>query len=58
MPTRPHLEQSIFGSIWPDWRLFLSIVWTDESFWRSGEGKSEGFVRVTIVREGISITNV
>lgn len=53
-PRLPHLGQSVFVSIRSVCTWCLSTVWTIESFCRSAEGKSDGFVRVVTVFHGWS----
>jgi hypothetical protein len=49
IPRLPHLGQSVFASMRSVCTLCLSTVWTIDSFVRSAEGKSEGFVLVVTV---------
>lgn len=50
---RPHLGQVclVVASVFTSCRF---TVWTEDSFWRRSEGKSEGFDLVTMVFEAVS----
>lgn len=54
MPIFPHLGHSVFASMRSVWTWCLSTVCTIESFCRSAEGKSDGFVLVVTVLQGWS----
>ncbi len=54
MPTLPHLGHSVLASMRSVWIWCRSTVWTIESFCRSAEGKSDGFVLVVTVLQGWS----